>query len=202
MHAQQGRRVCALYRGACAALSAYAAHLHVAPVLPTCTRALQVLPKPPNATRPPIMRSMSYNPAENALLINSEEEGGTYRFYQLPAGAPATLASRGEVPETFSGQGATAVFIARNRFAVWNRFSSVIQACSHRRMHRAPGAACIARHTTRRCADPQPAERDNEALPGAGRKHERALLCGHRAAAVPRRRQGCAAGRAAACGGQ
>ena len=73
------------------------------------------------------MRSMSYNPAENALLINSDEEGGTYRFFKLAGGAPATLVSRGEVPETFSGQGGTAVFIARNRFAVWNRFASTIQ---------------------------------------------------------------------------
>ena len=76
------------------------------------------------------MRSMSYNPAENALLINSDEEGGTYRFFKLAGGAPASLVSRGEVPETFSGQGGTAVFIARNRFAVWNRFASTIQVRS------------------------------------------------------------------------
>lgn len=91
---------------------------------------MQVIPKLPNATRPPVMRSMSYNPAENALLINSDEEGGTYRFFKLAGGAPASLVSRGEVPETFSGQGGTAVFIARNRFAVWNRFSSTIQVRS------------------------------------------------------------------------
>lgn len=89
---------------------------------------LQGIPKPAGgATKPPVMRSMSYNPAENAILINTDEEGGTYKFYQLPTGNPATLTSRGEVPETFAGQGATAVFIARNRFAVWNRFTSTIQ---------------------------------------------------------------------------
>jgi coatomer subunit alpha len=88
---------------------------------------MQVIPKLPNATRPPVMRSISYNPAENALLINSDEEGGTYRFFKLAGGAPASLVSRGEVPEAFSGQGGTAVFIARNRFAVWNRFTSTIQ---------------------------------------------------------------------------
>lgn len=89
---------------------------------------VQVIPKPAGgATKPPIMRSMSYNPAENAILINTDEEGGTYKFYRLPTGNPATLTSRGEVPESFAGQGATAVFIARNRFAVWNRFTSTIQ---------------------------------------------------------------------------
>lgn len=96
---------------------------------------IQVIPKPAGgATKPPIMRSMSYNPAENAILINTDEEGGTYKFYQLPSGNPATLTSRGEVPESFAGQGATAVFIARNRFAVWNRFTSTIQVplrCDH-----------------------------------------------------------------------
>lgn len=90
--------------------------------------SVQVIPKPAGgATKPPIMRSMSYNPAENAILVNTDEEGGTYKFYQLPSGNPATLTSRGEVPEAFAGQGATAVFIARNRFAVWNRFTSTIQ---------------------------------------------------------------------------
>lgn len=89
---------------------------------------MQVIPKPAGgATKPPIMRSMSYNPAENAILINTDEEGGTYKFYRLPTGNPATITSRGEVPEAFAGQGATAVFIARNRFAVWNRFTSTIQ---------------------------------------------------------------------------
>lgn len=68
-------------------------------------------------------RTLSYNPAEHAALLTSDAEGGTFELYQLPKDA-----SRGETaPEAKRGQGASAVFIARNRFAVLDRQAGVIQ---------------------------------------------------------------------------
>lgn len=66
-------------------------------------------------------RSLSYNPAERAILVTSPAEGGSYELINLPrdgAGSDAT--------DTKRGQGSSAVFVARNRFAVFNASSQQI----------------------------------------------------------------------------
>ncbi|GFH20541.1 coatomer subunit alpha, partial [Haematococcus lacustris] len=68
-------------------------------------------------------KTLHYNPAENALLITSDAEGGSFELYILPKEA-----ARGDTtPEAKRGLGVYAVFIARNRFAVLDKASSTIQ---------------------------------------------------------------------------
>jgi len=63
-------------------------------------------------------RNLSYNPAENAVLINSDVEGGSYELHVLPKDDGRS----GEVGnEPRRGQGVSATFIARNRFAVLDK---------------------------------------------------------------------------------
>ncbi|KAF9585928.1 hypothetical protein BGW38_010979 [Lunasporangiospora selenospora] len=69
-------------------------------------------------------RSLSYNPAERAVLITSTVDGGTYELYNLPKDFS------GEARESSSdgkrGTGNAAIFIARNRFAVLEKASQNI----------------------------------------------------------------------------
>lgn len=61
-------------------------------------------------------RSLSYNPAENAVLLGSDADNGSYELYIVPRD------SKGEAsPEPKRGSGSSAVFIARNRFAVLDK---------------------------------------------------------------------------------
>ncbi|KAK9804455.1 hypothetical protein WJX73_003595 [Symbiochloris irregularis] len=72
-------------------------------------------------TVPP--RTLSYNPAENAVLVCSDAEGGSYDLYMIPRDAGRT----GEASvEGKHGVGGSAVFVARNRFAVLDRGSNQI----------------------------------------------------------------------------
>ena len=69
-------------------------------------------------------RSLSYNPAENAVLINFDTDGGSYELHVLPKDAAN---ARGEVTsESRRGSGSSAVFVARNRFAVLDKSSHAI----------------------------------------------------------------------------
>jgi len=62
-------------------------------------------------------RSMSYNPAENAILITYESGGDSYELFMLPKDG-----GRGEVVgDARRGTGSGAVFVARNRFAVLDK---------------------------------------------------------------------------------
>ncbi|KAJ3041599.1 hypothetical protein HK097_002233 [Rhizophlyctis rosea] len=67
----------------------------------------------------PPPRSLSYNPAEHAVLITTSADGGTYELHQLPKDA------RGGAQEVSAdakkGAGQSAVFVARNRFAVLDK---------------------------------------------------------------------------------
>ncbi|EFJ41149.1 hypothetical protein VOLCADRAFT_77684 [Volvox carteri f. nagariensis] len=68
-------------------------------------------------------KTLAYNPAENALLITSDVEGGSYELYAIPKEA-----ARGDTaPEAKRGLGTSAVFIARNRFAVLDKSTNTIQ---------------------------------------------------------------------------
>ena len=69
-------------------------------------------------------RSLSYNPAENAVLINYDADGGSYELHVLPKDSAN---ARGEVTsDSRRGSGSSAVFVARNRFAVLDKSSHVI----------------------------------------------------------------------------
>jgi len=71
-------------------------------------------------------RSLSYNPAENAVLLTSDADGGSYELLTLPKPG-AGEGGGGGASEPRRGAGACAVFIARNRFAVLDRAAGVIQ---------------------------------------------------------------------------
>ncbi|KZF21802.1 Coatomer, alpha subunit [Xylona heveae TC161] len=62
-------------------------------------------------------RSLSYNPAERAILVTSSADGGVYELMNLPRDASGAV----EPTDTKRGQGSSAVFVARNRFAVFNQ---------------------------------------------------------------------------------
>ncbi|XP_010933645.1 coatomer subunit alpha-1 [Elaeis guineensis] len=63
-------------------------------------------------------RTLSYGPTENAVLLCSDVDGGSYELYIVPKDS----AGRGDcVLEARKGSGASAVFIARNRFAVLDK---------------------------------------------------------------------------------
>eukprot|EP00241_Pyramimonas_parkeae_P000140 CAMPEP_0114250424 /NCGR_PEP_ID=MMETSP0058-20121206/14690_1 /TAXON_ID=36894 /ORGANISM="Pyramimonas parkeae, CCMP726" /LENGTH=1223 /DNA_ID=CAMNT_0001364079 /DNA_START=173 /DNA_END=3845 /DNA_ORIENTATION=- len=69
-------------------------------------------------------RSMSYNPAENAVLINFDAEGGSYELYIMPkdvTGGSRTDQQVNDDTESKRGQGTCACFVARNRFAVLDK---------------------------------------------------------------------------------
>lgn len=62
-------------------------------------------------------RSMSYNPAENAILITYDAGGENYELFMLPKDG-----GRGEVVgDSCRGSGIGAVFVARNRFATLDK---------------------------------------------------------------------------------
>lgn len=74
--------------------------------------------RPPGGGNNSGFRNLSYNPAENAVLINSDSEGGSYELHVLPKDDGRS----GEVGnEPRRGQGVSATFIARNRFAVLDK---------------------------------------------------------------------------------
>ena len=62
-------------------------------------------------------RSLSYNPAERAILVTSPADNGTYELIRLPRDASGAL----EPTDTKRGSGTSAVFVARNRFAIFNQ---------------------------------------------------------------------------------
>lgn len=71
--------------------------------------------------------SMSYNPAENAVLLctrTSNLENSTYDLYTIPKDA-SSGDSGPDQPEGKRSSGMTAIWVARNRFAVLDRSHSV-----------------------------------------------------------------------------
>ena len=66
-----------------------------------------------NAWVPP--RTLSYNPAERAILVTSATDNGIYELINLPRDASGAI----EPTDTKRGSGTSAVFVARNRFAVF-----------------------------------------------------------------------------------
>ncbi|KAI9338024.1 coatomer protein alpha subunit [Pilaira anomala] len=70
-------------------------------------------------------RTLSYNPAERAVLLTSPFEGGSYELYRLPKNLGGTLQEPSD--ESMKGTGHAALFIARNRFAVFDKTNQMIQ---------------------------------------------------------------------------
>jgi coatomer protein complex subunit alpha (xenin) len=67
-------------------------------------------------------RTLSYNPAERSILVTSPGEHGIYELISLPRDASGAV----EPSNTMRGQGSAAVFVARNRFAVFNPSSNQV----------------------------------------------------------------------------
>ncbi|KAF2759986.1 Coatomer, alpha subunit [Pseudovirgaria hyperparasitica] len=67
-------------------------------------------------------RTMSYNPAERAILVTSSADGGCYELISLPRDASGAV----EPTDTKRGTGNSAVFVARNRFAVFTQSNQQI----------------------------------------------------------------------------
>ncbi|KAK9108942.1 hypothetical protein Sjap_017002 [Stephania japonica] len=68
-------------------------------------------------------RNLSYSPTENAVLVCSDVEGGSYELFIVPRDSIA----RGDaVQESKRGVGGSAVFVARNRFAVLDKSSNQV----------------------------------------------------------------------------
>ena len=67
-------------------------------------------------------RTLSYNPAERAILVTSPADNGTYELVHLPREGSGAV----EPTDTKKGAGSSAVFVARNRFAVFTQASQQI----------------------------------------------------------------------------
>ncbi|KAJ5252072.1 hypothetical protein N7489_002482 [Penicillium chrysogenum] len=67
-------------------------------------------------------RTLSYNPAERAILVTSPADNGTYELIHLPRDATGAV----EPTDVKRGQATSAVFVARNRFAVFNPSSQQV----------------------------------------------------------------------------
>ncbi|KAI5460278.1 coatomer WD associated region-domain-containing protein [Mariannaea sp. PMI_226] len=67
-------------------------------------------------------RTLSYNPAERSILVTSPTDGGSYELVNLPKDGSGAI----EPTETKRGSGNSAIFVARNRFAVLNTSNQTI----------------------------------------------------------------------------
>lgn len=67
-------------------------------------------------------RTLAYNPAERSILVTSPADGGTYELISLPRDATGAV----EPTDTKRGTGSSAVFVARNRFAVFSQSNQQI----------------------------------------------------------------------------
>uniref|UniRef100_A0A0E0KI52 Coatomer subunit alpha n=1 Tax=Oryza punctata TaxID=4537 RepID=A0A0E0KI52_ORYPU len=68
-------------------------------------------------------KTLSYSPTENAVLICSDVDGGSYELYIVPKDS----AGRADyLQDAKKGAGGSAVFVARNRFAVLEKSSNQV----------------------------------------------------------------------------
>jgi coatomer protein complex subunit alpha (xenin) len=67
-------------------------------------------------------RTLSFNPAERAVIVTITSDSGLFELTSLPA---STESAAGEVKDSSldgkKGSGQSAIFVARNRFAVLNK---------------------------------------------------------------------------------
>ncbi|KAA0033783.1 hypothetical protein IC582_001549 [Cucumis melo] len=83
-------------------------------------RDTQVIPirRPGSISLNQSPRTISYSPTENAILICSDLEGGSYELYTIPK---ESIGRGDSVQDAKRGVGGSAVFVARNRFAVLDK---------------------------------------------------------------------------------
>ena len=67
-------------------------------------------------------KTLSYNAAERAVLVTSPADSGTYELVHLPKEPAGAV----EPTDAKKGPGSSAVFVARNRFAVFNSASQQV----------------------------------------------------------------------------
>ncbi|KAF5730113.1 coatomer subunit alpha-1 [Tripterygium wilfordii] len=68
-------------------------------------------------------RTLSYSPTENAVLLCSDVDGGSYELYVIPRD---TIGRGDNMQDAKRGIGGSAVFIARNRFAVLDKIGNKV----------------------------------------------------------------------------
>lgn len=68
-------------------------------------------------------RTLSYNPAERAVVVTISSDNGLFELTALPKDAAAEVKDSSVDGKRGSGQ--AAIFVARNRFAVLNKASQV-----------------------------------------------------------------------------
>ncbi|KIW75049.1 hypothetical protein Z517_11820 [Fonsecaea pedrosoi CBS 271.37] len=68
-------------------------------------------------------RTLSYNPAERSILVTSPTDNGTYELIALPRDATGAT----EPTDIKRGSGNAAVFVARNRFAVFSTSTQLVE---------------------------------------------------------------------------
>ncbi|KAG6040772.1 hypothetical protein E4U41_007147 [Claviceps citrina] len=67
-------------------------------------------------------RTLSYNPAEKSVLVTTPSDGGSYELVNLPRDGSGAI----EPNESKRGSGNSAIFVARNRFAVLSTSNQTI----------------------------------------------------------------------------
>lgn len=68
-------------------------------------------------------RTLSFNPAERSVIATSNADNGIYELVALPKDVGGEL--RDSTSDGKRGSGSSAIFVARNRFAVLNKTSQV-----------------------------------------------------------------------------
>ncbi|KAL5069300.1 hypothetical protein RYX36_020187 [Vicia faba] len=87
-------------------------------------RDVQVLPfrRPGSLSLNQSPKTLSYSPTENAFLLCSDVDGGSYELYCISKDGYG----RGDVQDAKKGHGGSAVFVARNRFAVLEKSTNQV----------------------------------------------------------------------------
>ncbi|KAF8531096.1 coatomer subunit alpha-2 [Gautieria morchelliformis] len=70
-------------------------------------------------------RTLSFNPAERSVIATSNAESGIYELVALPKDVGGEL--RDSTSDGKRGSGSSAIFVARNRFAVLNKATQMIE---------------------------------------------------------------------------
>ncbi|KAG2705779.1 hypothetical protein I3760_05G071700 [Carya illinoinensis] len=88
-------------------------------------RDTQVIPirRPGSTSLNQSPRTLSYSPTENAVLICSDVDGGSYELYVIPKDS---IARGDSLQDAKKGAGGSAVFVARNRFTVLDKSSNQV----------------------------------------------------------------------------
>lgn len=71
-------------------------------------------------------RTLSFNPAERSVVLTTSSDGGLFELSALAKDGGAGGEVRDSASEGKRGSGVSAIFVARNRFAVLNKTSQVL----------------------------------------------------------------------------